>query len=100
MRGAFIGIDLACSSSCVRWVVGSRLRFLTFTFLETNLDSCMLLLGLNFCAATSSNTLNAKITLISTLLLVLSAIHVHVQLLAITSAGTYVFSVYMAAWCH
>ena len=31
MRGAFIGIDLACSSSLciVRWVVGSRLRFLT-----------------------------------------------------------------------
>ena len=32
MRGAFIGIVLACSSSLciVRWVVGSRLRFLTF----------------------------------------------------------------------
>ena len=32
MRGAFIGIDLACSRSLsiVRWVVGSRLRFLTF----------------------------------------------------------------------
>ena len=34
MRGALIGIFLACSSYCVRWVVGSRLRFLTIYVID------------------------------------------------------------------